>query len=454
MLLPPRQREHHGTHRARYAQGGMPTRPMGSAGMDLVGLHASGREFPVEISLSPLQDGQRQLVAAAIRDVTRQREVEAELQRARQAAERANTTKSRFLATASHDLRQPLQSLGLLNGSLRRLIRDDDAAQALALQEQAIASMSRLLNALLDISKLESGVMLPECTEFDIDVLVGELQREFEPVAAAKGLSLHCHACGARVRSDRSMLSGVLRNLLSNAVKYTRQGQVELRCTPTDGRLHIAVIDTGIGIAPEHLGAICDEFYQVQGTGNASRDGYGLGLSIVRRLVELLDLQMQVESQPGKGSCFSIRVPLAAAATAEVAEPVAAAGATVPPPVRPRRLLLVEDDDGVRQATRLLLKLEGYQVTAVASLMQAVTQMQGSRAPDLVITDYHLGAGETGLDVLRALRAQFGNDLPGVLVSGDTSQALRTLPAEANVHLIAKPIHADQLLALLARILA
>ena len=205
-------------------------------------------------------------MAAAIRDVSDRKQIEAELisarqmaERARELADRANQAKSRFLATASHDLRQPLQTLSLLNGTLRRTVADADAGSVLAQQETVIGAMSRLLNTLLDISKLESGAVKPDPSDFDVKVLFEELRLEFANIAASRGLSLNIAPCEAAVHSDRSLVGQILTNLLSNAIKYTRQGCVTLRSLREEpGLVRIDFADTGIGIQADQLHYIYD----------------------------------------------------------------------------------------------------------------------------------------------------------------------------------------------------
>ncbi len=279
--------------------------------MELHALRRDGSEFPVDLNLSPIPDSQR-LTLVVVRDVTAQRHTENELIAAHEAANRADLAKSRFLATASHDLRQPLQALSLLNGTLRRMAGNADTLEVLTHQEQAINAMSRLVNALLDISKLESGKVRPELTDFQVTALLEELRQEFAGLAAHKGLALEVASSSGTAHSDPALVGQILRNLLSNAIKYTRQGLVLLRSRPTSGGCRIEVVDTGIGIPAEQIDSIYDEFFQIGCRTGESREGYGLGLSVVNRLARLLDLKLTVQSAPGKGSSFSFELPAGA----------------------------------------------------------------------------------------------------------------------------------------------
>ena len=450
-LLPERYREAHLLHRRRYGRNAH-ARPMG-VDLDLYALRKDGTELPVEISLSPIRDGERQLVAAALRDVTDRKRIQTELTHAREAADRANLAKSRFLATASHDLRQPLQTLSLLNGTLRRVVRDPMAGEAVAQQGQAIDAMSRLTNALLDISKLESGAIRPDPADFAVAALFEEMRNEFASVAASKGLELLIETAAPSAHSDPSLVGQILRNLVSNAIKYTHQGRVALRSAPTQAGVRLEVADTGIGIPADHLPYIYDEFYQVGVASNTSRDGYGLGLSIVHRLVRLLGLKLEVHSEVGRGSTFTLELPagaqsarsgVAAAATADRTEARAGSG----------RILLVDDDAGVRNATAMLLRVEGFEVLCAASLAEVQQALRGKPGVDLVIADYHLQNGETGIEVIAAARAVAGEHLGAVLVSGDTSSTLRDVRATDRLRIASKPIEADELLSIVADLLA
>src|SRR5882762_6435922 len=448
-LMPERFRDRHVAHRRSYTRS-VRVRPMG-AGLDLFGRRLDGTEFPLEISLSPIEDGERVLVAAAIRDVSDRKRVEAELIVARQAADRANQAKSRFLATASHDLRQPLQTLSLLNGTLRRMCADTDAMQILTQQELAIDGMSRLLNALLDISKLESGAVKPDPTDFTVAALFEELRLEFQELAASKGLTFEAIPSEDCVHSDRSLVEQILKNLISNAIKYTRQSSVALRCLHQQPSLvRIEVLDTGIGIPGDQLRYIYDEFYQVGVPTNSSRDGYGLGLSIVQRLVALLDVKLDAHSQVGKGSRFALTLPAGrdtVRRTQRAAEPALRVRQA------PARVLLVEDDASVREATRMLLKSDGYHVTAVASLAEALAHAVKDPRLDLLVTDYHLRDGKTGMQVIAELREALRDHLREIQNTGETSAAVHELRVDSHLRLASKPLKAEELLGMLTVLL-
>ena len=450
-LLPERFRQTHLAHRRNYARNAHP-RPMG-VDLDLYALRKDGTELPVEISLSPIRDGERQLVAAALRDVTERKRIQTELMEAREAADRANLAKSRFLATASHDLRQPLQTLSLLNGTLRRVVRDPVAGEAVAQQGQAIDAMSRLTNALLDISKLESGAIRPDPDDFAVSALFEELRNEFASVAASKGLELRIDVAAPSAHSDPSLVGQILRNLTSNAIKYTPRGWVQLRSVPSPGGVRLEVADTGVGIPTDHLPYIYDEFYQVGVASNTAREGYGLGLSIVHRLVRLLGLKLDVQSEVGRGSTFSLEM---AAGTRETRNAIATASAADRPEARSAsaRILLVDDDAGVRNATAMLLRVEGFDVLCAASAAEANQLVRQDPRIDLVIADYHLHKGETGIDVIAAARELAGEHLGAVLVSGDTSSTLRDVKATDRLRIASKPIQADELLSIIAELLS
>ncbi len=452
VLLPERLRAAHVGHRAGYMR--EPTlRPMG-ANLELCAQRRDGTELPVEISLSPVPTSGGGLeIACALRDISDRRRVLEELREARNEAEKANNAKSAFLATASHDLRQPVQALSLLNGVLQRLVTDEDAADALAQQASAIGAMSRLLNALLDISKLESGAVKPQFATWNAATLLQCLRSEFSGMAVNKGLQLEFDAGDAWVCSDETLIGQVLRNLVANAIKYTKHGRVLLRSVQSGPTVRLEVRDTGIGMAPEELSRIYDEFYQVGVSPNATRDGYGLGLSIVSRIVKLLGLHLDVHSTPGKGSVFALQLP--AVEPAQNATAQSAGGVTPEDRARhaEKHILLIEDDPGVRNATRLLLRSEGYQVTVAASVAEAVAQASKMPTLSLILSDYHLTGRETGTQAVKAVREVRNTPVRAVMMSGDTSSAMKASGPEADVHIVSKPIDSDSLLSLLSELL-
>ena len=450
LLLPERLHQRHVGHRHGFHRS-QRVRPMG-VGQELFARRNDGSEFPVEISLSPIGEGEQRFVAAVIRDATERRIAERELRQARTEADRANLAKSRFLATASHDLRQPLQTLALLNGTLRRTVSEAVALDAVEQQGQAITAMSRLLNALLDISKLESGSVQVEITDFDLATVLGQLRDEFQVLAAAKGLRLELEGPRIRAHSDRTLVMQLLRNLLANAVKYTDRGTVHLCCRPGASAdiVNVDIRDTGIGISSENLGSIFDEFYQVGAATHTSRQGYGLGLSIVQRVARLLGLSITVQSKPGVGSTFTIELP-AGTSAGTGGEANSPGGERPAPQVRgpgERCILLVEDDAAVRKAMQVFLRSEGYRVAAAASHEEAMRFSVQIPEIDLVISDYHLTESR-GTEVIAALRARLGERLASILMTGDTSSAIQELPQSSQLRIISKPVDAEELLDLI-----
>jgi PAS domain S-box-containing protein len=432
ILLPERYRQNHVARRDGFFANPV-SRPMGAA-LELYALRKDGREIPVTISLSPLQTESGMLVTSAIRDVTVMKQTERELVE-------ANRAKSRFLAAASHDLRQPIQTLNLLNRAARSAATDDTHKLIIDKQQASLDSMARLLNALLDISKLEAGIVKPDIADCKVQNLFESLRAEFEDQAHDKGLELLVDSCHGVARSDPHLLTQILQNLVSNAIRYTKSGHVRLRCMHQNLKIRIEVLDTGLGIPESELDKIFDEFRQVD-QGCERPEGLGLGLSIVKRTAELLNCPIDVRSSPGQGSVFSVTVPegdqAAVDGDADVIEQPSSS-------VR-GRVLVVDDEPAVAEATQMLLELEGFDVQTAASHDEVETILSDlSRAPEILVTDYHLRSGETGLDIIETVREQVGSDLPVVLVSGDTSDRVSIGDLE-RITFMKKPVDVDQLL--------
>ncbi|HEU4604269.1 MAG TPA: ATP-binding protein [Steroidobacteraceae bacterium] len=371
---------------------------------------------------------------------------EQELRAAQRTAERANESKTRFLATASHDLRQPLQTLSLLNGSLRRMVANTDAARIAVEQQQAIAVISSLLNALLDISKLESGAVKPEIIDFDLQSLSEGVRAEFSALAQKKGLTFRILGGQFWVRSDPVLVAQIIRNLIGNAIRYTKQGWVEFRSTQTHDSVTVEVADSGIGIPEALIPNIFEEFYQVGVAPNSAREGHGLGLNIVQRTARLLGHPLEVRSELGKGSVFSLTVPKG--------RPIVGPAHVAEPPMEQhrggrRRVLIVDDEASVLLATRLLLELEGYEILEATSLSQAKAVAKQNADIQLLVSDYHLANRELGTAVIDEVRKILKRHIGAVLMSGDTSKAMSQLALDERTRVARKPIEADELLGLL-----
>lgn len=309
-LIPPRLREQHLTHRQRYTREPR-VRLMGDARVALAGLRADGTEFPVDIHLAPIVSDGHRWTLAVIRDATERHRLMEGLHEARRAAEHIARVKGEFLAMAAHDLSQPEQTLDLVVGSIERSVAPgSEIAQLVTLASSSLARMRELLKMLGEISRLESESV--QVVEEPVGVLemYEYLERQFRPVAQAKALKFVSEPCPYVVETDPTLLRGMLSNLVSNAIRYTSQGTVVLQCLePPDGSLRLAVSDTGIGIPDDQVQTIFEDFRRLEEARRIHREGFGLGLGIVRRLSELLGLPVDVESSVGRGSTFRVSIP-------------------------------------------------------------------------------------------------------------------------------------------------
>jgi len=454
MLVPERFRFRHGAHIAGFLRDPA-AREMGARITDLFARRADGTEFPAGIRLAPIHDGEKMFVAAAIRDMTERRAINDALVAAREEADRANLAKTRFLATASHDLRQPLQTIRLLNASMLTMTpATADLHDLLRRQESAIDSASRMLNSLLDITRLESGAIEPQLSPIPLASMYEDLRREFEPMALAKRLRLEFPQTSRAVISDWILFSQLLQNIVGNALKYTETGFVRISETMDTDALILTVEDSGIGIPPDKLERIFDEYYQVDQSGG-QRTGVGLGLVIVREVARLLGYSVTVTSGLGRGTRVRTRIPLQRVATAQPPARPPPAVVAAAPSGSTCRVVLLEDNDAVRAATELFLTLEGYETQSAASVADAEAMLADLKPGDLLISDYHLNGTLTGLDVIQQVRARLELEVPAIVLSGDLPSMMRMVKTSMpRCRFLSKPVDTNALLAAISELSA
>ncbi len=371
----------------------------------------------------------------------------AELAKAKSAAEAANLSKTRFLAAASHDILQPLNAARLYVTSLVERQGRGEEARLVGNIDASLEAVEDILAALLEISRLDAGAMKPEITGFRIDDLLRQLERDFVPLARSQGLDLVFVPCSLNVRSDRRLLRRLLQNLVSNAIKYTRSGRVLVGCRRRGERLRIDVYDTGIGIPPDKLRAVFVEFHRLDQGAKVAR-GLGLGLSIVERIARVLDHPIDLASQVDRGSHFSIQVPIAPPALREL-------------PTPERRVdhgriaeicaLCIDNDPNILDGMATLLHGWGCEALQAADLPGAIAAVRAAgKPPGGLLVDYHLDRGN-GIDAVAALRARFGLDLPAALITADRSPEVREAARAIAIPVLNKPLKPASLRAVMSQ---
>ncbi len=366
------------------------------------------------------------------------------LEQARIAAEQANRSKTQFFAAASHDLRQPLHAMGLFASALADKVHDPQGAQLVSSINGSVQALEALFNELLDISKLDSGVIKPNVTQFAVAEMFARLQSEFAAEAAGKDLRLAIASGPHVVSSDAVLLERILRNLISNAIRNTPAGEVAVNATPANGALRIEVRDTGIGIRVEDRERIFEEFHQLGSPGRTSKKGLGLGLSIVQRLCGLLGYRINLVSEYGKGSAFSFEVPLG---TTEGQRDDAASPAThVRADLRGKLIVVVDDESAIVEGMRVLLSSWGAEVIGSTTGDDVISAVHAAgKLPALLIVDHHLGSGENGIEVAQRIRRELDPEIPGILVTGSITPDLDQLARAANLDFLLKPVMAEEL---------
>jgi CheY-like chemotaxis protein/anti-sigma regulatory factor (Ser/Thr protein kinase) len=370
--------------------------------------------------------------------------------RARPGAAPANAAKSRFLAAASHDLRQPLHALGIFAAELTARERAPGTRDLAAKIGQSVHALETMFGELLDISRLEGGSVKAVLRRFPVQEVFDRLATDFLPQAQEKGLHLRIRPTAHWCESDPILLERILRNLVSNAIRYTRRGGVLVGCRVRGSRLWLEVRDTGVGLSEAEREKIFEEYYQVDNPGRDRDKGLGLGLAIVRRLVDVLGEKLVVKSTPGRGSLFALR-----------ARRVAEERSTPAPERRPITFLqdrylvaLIEDDRLVRAAMESILARQGLALAAGADYAETREALRRlARTPDLVIADYRLRGGETGVAAAQRLREDFGREIPVLLLTGESAPE-RLADVAGKFPVLRKPVHPEQLFAEIATLLA
>jgi PAS domain S-box-containing protein len=450
-LIPEESRSSHAAHRDTYTREPR-LREMGNRNMPLLGLRQDGTRFPAEIRLAPIRTSEGVVSAAAVRDATESEKIMTQLAAARQSAEKANDAKGRLLAAASHDLRQPMQSLRLLNGTLKRLVQDPNVIEVLNQEERALDTMSELLHALLNIAKLESGTLQPTICDVSLVTLFEDLRQQFAGLAKLKNLDLQIAAADVQVQTDAILLRELLQNLLANAVHYTDSGHIALRgVLDRRGVALIEVEDSGIGIPQAMQQRIFDDFFQVAPRDKTHRGGTGLGLGIVRRLSQLLSIPVRVESTFGIGTRFTIEVT-----ASEVQVPLheGSTAAATPPHSHGQHIVLVEDDQSMRLALKLYLQLDQHEVHTAGTLFELDELLDTlDVSPAIVISDFHLGLHEHGSDAIEKIRHRFHCAVPAILLTGDTSVVPARIVNGTGIRMLNKPVDARRLAAVIDELL-
>jgi two-component system, sensor histidine kinase len=369
-------------------------------------------------------------------------------ERAQQAAETANRSKTQFFAAASHDLRQPLHAMGLFAGALHQNIKDPQVLHVVDSINASVAALEGLFNELLDISKIDSGVIKPEPVHFAASGMLAKLQREFEVEAREKGLKFKTVPSSRYAYSDDVLVERILRNLISNALRYTTRGGVVVGCRWRPDRVRFEVWDSGPGIPVDEQEKIFEEFYQLHNPGRTSKKGLGLGLSIVQRLCNLLDCRVTLKSRTGRGTMFGFDVPLGMAPIAVPIQAEATPPATTD--LSGRLIVVIDDEEAIVAGMRALLESWGAEVIGSLSGNDILPQVEAcGRIPDLIIADYRLGGNIVGTEMIERLREELDPEIPALVVTGSTAPERITEADSRRYDLLLKPVQPERLRALI-----
>lgn len=408
-----------------------------------VSVPLGGQMRDFDVTVDPLlEHGTFTGLSYAAIDVTDRHKLTADLKAARDEAEAASRAKSAFLAAASHDLRQPVQALSLFARTLESRLEHHPALDVVIRMRKSLDALQGLLASLLDISRLDAGVVEINCRNGPVVSVIGQIISDFRDRAAAKGLRFRSVGCDQWTYTDPELLARVVSNLLDNALKYTRAGGILVGCRRRGDTLLLQIIDTGHGIPPDQVEAVFQEFVQLHNPGRDRTKGLGLGLSIVRRLLALLGHPLEVRSDPGRGTCFTIALPYVSptAAGAEAETPD-----TLTEPMCARRVLVIEDEEMIRIGLQMLIEDMGCTAMTASSKEEAISTVTEHGTPDLIIADYRLQAGRLGTDAVKAVQALCGTAIPAMIITGDTAPERIQEAAASGFILAHKPVTPDRL---------
>lgn len=407
-----------------------------------------GGMVPARVAASSLGSASL-LVAVDLSDFDRRIEQE---RRKTEAVERAAKSRMRFFAAASHDLRQPLQALALFISVLERYV-GREGANVLSAAKTSLHSMEEMFDALLDMSRIDAGILEPHPAVFMINDVLEQLELEFAPQAMQAGLELRVVASSAAVRSDAAMLTRILRNFLSNAVRYSARGRILMGCRPSGNHLRIEVWDTGPGVSEELRDRIFEEFFRGPGTDTGGQPGVGLGLAIVQRVATVLGHRLGIRSHPGRGSMFSVTVPRALDSDVD-ADERAAGGEASTPDLAGRTVVVIDDDPQVLTGLRLLLEGWGCRSVVAPDAETAVREL-GEQAlrPDVILADLRLGGDTCGVAAINRIREAAQDEVPALLLTGDTDAGALQELTPGQFPRLTKPIAPARLAVVLAEAL-
>lgn len=448
MLMPEPDRSNHDGYLTRYLASG--ERRIIGIGRTVQGQRRDGSLFPMELSVGEAVIGETRVFTGIVRDISQRVQREESLRAAKEEAERAHLSQSQFLAAVSHDLRQPVQALTLFTSVLATKLAGAPASALLDDIRGSVQALDMLLDALLDVSTLDAGTVVPHETAFSVSTVLDRLAAEFAPLASQKELELTVVPSSAVVRTDPTLLYRIVQNFLSNAVRYTPEGRIVLGCRRRGRRLRIEVADSGIGIADSQQQEIFKEFYQINNPERDRTHGLGLGLAIVQRLSRLLHCPVSVRSQEGRGSVFAVDVALIGFNRTDNIVPLHAP-MSQPTNIGRGLVFVIDDEPSVLKGMRLAIESWGYTVMTARTELESIVQLTGTKvAPDVIIADYRLRGICTGAQVVTQLRQMFSHPIHAILITGDTAPDRIREAAQHGYTLLHKPVDPARLYAAIA----